>query len=354
MDVPRSHLWRDVVGKLDALEHEVVRVEELVHGGLPAEPAPARAAGPRQHWSPLGAEPPRITVETAPRVVARLRRALNADPLRALDLSYPPGLFAPAVPADRVQRECLRRHATNTARLAMYVALRHGYEPSTVEAVGLCALLHDLWMERTPPELFTKAAPLTGDELRALQAHTTEGAELLRAERGLDGLLRAVASAVVRQHHERMDGSGYPDGLDEPHIHHFARLLALAEAYEAMVTPRPYRAPRLPYEAMETLLLEAFGKAGRAERFDRRLAAAFVRALSLYPIGSGVRLDTGETGQVVGANADDPARPHVRVLYGPDGRTLRRPRVIDLRHARIAVRCAVALPPRGRAVGGPG
>jgi putative nucleotidyltransferase with HDIG domain len=345
MQPSETQLWRDVLGRLTELQDEVQRVEELVHrrGAEPKAPS-AHLAACRPRWSPLGAPSPPITAESAPRLVARLRRQLDTDPLDGLALAYPLALFAPGVPPPRVQRECLSRHAIHTARLAMYVARAHGYEPSTVEVIGLCGLLHDVGMEATPPELFTKAGPLTGDEVSVLRAHTVEGFETLRADRRLDGLLRSVVARVVRQHHERVDGSGYPDGVAEPHIHEFARLVALAEAYEAMVTPRPYRAPCLPHEAMETLLLEAYGKAGRARRFDRPLAATFVRALSLYPIGSGVRLDTGETGQVVGSNPDAPERPFVRVLWSPSGEPLERPRVVDLREAPATVAAAVALP----------
>ena len=355
MPPTETQLWREVLGKLHELHDEVQRVEDLVHGELGGEPADAEPhvvapaapspflAAPAPHWGPAGAEPP-VTVSTAARLVARIRRELEADPLHALALAYPAGLFAPETPPEQMQREGLRVHAMNTARLAMYVAAHHGFEPSTVDLIGLCALLHDVGMTRTPPELFAKAAPLTSAERFLLEAHTIEGADLLDASPELGGLLRTVLSGVVRQHHERIDGSGYPDGAAAPHIHEFARLLALAEAYETMVTPRPYRRPCLPNEAMETLLLEAYGKAGRAVRFDRRLAASFVRALSLYPIGSGVCLATGEMGQVVGANADDPARPYVRILWGPDGQPLGRPRVIDLSEAALSVARPLALP----------
>lgn len=344
----RNQLWREVLERIHGLEDGVRRAEAEVDTRLDASPArpPAATAqtGPPHHApAPLPPEPPPLSIASAPRLVAVIRRGLDADPLRALDLSYPPGLFAAGVRPDRLQRECMTRHAVNCARLAMYVASRHGYRASTVEVVGLCALLHDVGMERQPPELFVKATPLTPGELRALQAHSVDGACMVRASRQLDGLLQAVVSSVVRQHHERADGSGYPEGLDEPHIHEFARLLALVEAYETMVSPRPYKAPRLPNDAMETLLLEAFGKRGRA-RFDRRIATTFVRALSLYPIGSAVRLASGETAQVVAANPDDPAHPHVRLVLGPDGQPLRRPRVVDLSQARADVAQAVPLP----------
>ncbi|MFW6162209.1 MAG: HD domain-containing phosphohydrolase [Planctomycetota bacterium] len=345
MDPSESQLWRDVLGRLAELQDEIGRVEELVHRRAVEPKAPsAHVVAARPRWRPLGAPSPAVTPETAPPLVARLRRQLASDPLQGLALAYPQALFAPDVPPSRVQRECLSRHAVHTARLAMYVAQAHGYEPSTVEVVGLCALLHDLGMEGVPPELFAKAGPLTRDEVGVLQGHAVQGFERLRADRRLDGLLRSVVARVVRQHHERVDASGYPDGVSEPHIHEFARLVALAEAYETMVTPRPYRAPCLPHEAMETLLLEAYGKAGRAPRFDRRLAATFLRALSLYPIGSGVRLDTGETGQVVGANPNAPERPFVRLLWSPDGEPLERPRVVNLREAPVAVAAAVPLP----------
>lgn len=349
MQTSGSQLWREVLGKLHELQDEVQRVEELVEGGLEAgtlsqEPPPSEAAELLRPSGPLAVEPPESRLAAAPGLVARLRRELDADPVQALDLSYPPGLFAPGRRPDWVEQVCLQRHGENTARLAMYVASRHGFRPSTVEVIGLCALLHDVGMERVPPELFLKSEPLAPDELRRLQAHAVEGAEMLRAGPRLDGLVRQVACAVVQQHHERADGSGYPHGLGEPHIHEFARLVALVEAYETMVSPRPYKSPCLPHEAMTRLLLEAFGKAGRPARFDRHLATSFLRALSLYPIGSGVRLDSGETAQVVGANPDAPARPHVRLLLGPDGRPVERPRVIDLRGAPVAVAAAVALP----------
>ena len=353
MQPPRNQLWREVLERVNDLEDGVRHAEEAVHAHL--DTAPARPAGgtaqagvPHHAPAPLPPEPMPLTVEAAPRIVAAIRRELDADPFRLLDLSYPPGIFAAGVSPDRVQRECMTRHAVNCARLAMFVASRHGYRASTVEVVGLCALLHDVGMAHTPPELFAKAAPLTADERHILEAHVVEGPSMLRTSRQLDGLLQAVASSVVAQHHERVDGSGYPDGLDEPHTHEFARLLALVEAYETMVSPRPYKAACLPNEAMETLLIEAFGKDGPA-RFDRRIATTFVRALSLYPIGSALRLQTGETAQVVGANPDDPAHPYVRLLLGPDGQPMRYPRVVDLGQVGPEVDKAVPLPPASSA-----
>lgn len=349
----QSGLGQEAWAKLRELEDEVKRVEELVLRHLaPAATVPEAAVGSP---SPaMGAPAPEerrlaepaavLTVREVPRLVADIRRQLDADPLHALALAYPPEALSGGEAPEKVRRACLLHHATNTARLAMFVARRHGYQPTTVDVIGACALVHDIGLERVAAELFVKPGPLTASERRDLEAHAAEGAEQVRSCGELEGLLCAVVPAVVRQHHERTDGSGYPDGLAAPHIHEFAQLIALAEAYETMVSPRPYKPARLPHEAMSTLLLEAFGK-GCPARFDRRLAASFLRALSLYPIGSGVRLQTGEVGQVVGSNSDAPERPHVRLLWRPDGRRVERPRVIDLRAAGLAVAQAVPLPP---------
>ena len=311
--------------------------------------APGPAAGPHGRGTPSApvlADARSLTPDRAMALLCEVRRGLRADPVRALDLSYPAGLFAPGADPRAVQRVCLLHHSVHTARLAMYVADRHGYQPSTVEVVGLCALLHDIGMERVPAELYVKAGPLTAGELRSVRHHPSEGGDVLAASSDFGGLLHVIVPQVVRQHHERTDGSGYPDGVDAPDIHQFASLLALVEAYETMVSPRSYRAARLPYDAMETLLLEAFGK-GRPAHFDKCVATSFLRALGLYPIGSGVELDTGESGQVVGANADAPDEPHVRLLWAPDGRRLSRPRVVDLRHVGQRVARPVRLPRPG-------
>ena len=341
-------LWEEALARLRELEEEVKRVEEMVVARLETQPgapsqlsAPATASG-----APMGEPARSLLLRDAPRLVAQLRRQLQGEPLRVLALDYPPSCFDRSRPPEQARASCLLHHALNTARLAMFVAARHGYRPTSVEVVGLCGLLHDVGMEGVPAELFVKAGPLSEAERRRLQDHAPEGEERVRACHDLDGLLRAVVPRVVRQHHERTDGSGYPDGLDAPHIHEFARLVALAEAYETMVTPRPYKPARLPHDAMTALLLEAFGKSGPA-RYDRRLATAMLRALSLYPIGSGVVLEDGSRGQVVESNPEAPEKPHVRLLWGPGGRRLERPRVVDLRQAGVRIAKAIPWPPPG-------
>ncbi len=339
-------LWEEALARLRDLEEEVKRVEEMVvtqlaEGGRNEPTAPATAVG-----SAPAPATGSLLLDDAPRLVAQLRRQVSSDPLEVLAFRYPDGCFGPERSPEEVRASCLLHHALNTARLAMFVARRHGYRPTSVEVVGLCGLLHDVGMEGVPADLFAKATPLSEEERRRLEDHAPEGEERVRSCRQLEGLLRAVVPRVVRQHHERADGSGYPDGLDAPHIHEFARLVALAEAYETMVTPRPYKPARLPHEAMTTLLLEAFGKNGPA-RYDRHLATAMLRALSLYPIGSGVELEDGSRGQVVESNPDAPEKPHVRLLWGPGGQRLRRPKVVDLREAGAGVVKAIPWPPPG-------
>ena len=367
METSRAALREELLGRLRDFHEEVDRLENYVLELAQAKPseqaqaaqsaagsqaaadgeAPARGdetpTGPPAAAAGAEAEGQPLTAGAAPALVADIRRRLEADPVRALGLAYPDELFGPDADPRQSQRTCLLHHSVHTARLAMYVAACHGYQPSTVEVVGLCALLHDVGMERVPPSLFLKPDSLTQEEVGQLQAHAAEGAEMLGACGDLSGLLRVVVPTVVRQHHERIDGSGYPDGLAGEEIHEFARLLALVEAYETMVSPRPYKSPRLPYEAMETILLEAFAK-GRPALFDKAVATSFLRAMSLYPIGSAVLLTSGEIGQVVGANPKAPDAPHVRIIWGADGEPLERPSVIDLSSVSLSVARAVPMP----------
>ncbi|MFP4055831.1 MAG: HD-GYP domain-containing protein [Candidatus Brocadiia bacterium] len=347
MDASEKSLRRDVGGAARHRRDDARRIEDFVAEHVEARRAEGSAghlpAPPAAPHAPVAMPPAALAPARAPRVVASLRRRLHEDPLRALDMAYPAALLGPGAEAEAVRRELLVRHSVHTACLALHVAEAHGFQPSTVEVVGLCALLHDVGLERVSAELFAKSEPLTSGEREVLRGHAAEGAELLRCGGQLEGLLRRVVPAVVRQHHERADGSGYPDGLGAAHTHEFARLLALAEAYETMVSPRPYKQAVLPHEAMEALVLDAFGKLG-PPRFDKRMAASFLRALGLYPVGSGVRLESGEIALVVASHWDEPDRPYVRLLTGREGRPLERPRVVDLHAAGIAVARAVALP----------
>jgi HD-GYP domain-containing protein (c-di-GMP phosphodiesterase class II) len=141
-----------------------------------------------------------------------------------------------------------RRHSDTVVELARKTGARMGLDPMELLELELAALLHDVGKLRVPRELLRKAAPLSESEERLMRNHPAWGAELVS---GVPGL-QAVA-LIVRHHHERVDGSGYPGRLSGVRIPVASRIMAVCDAYGAMTEPRPYREQRTPHEALAEL-----------------------------------------------------------------------------------------------------
>jgi HD-GYP domain-containing protein (c-di-GMP phosphodiesterase class II) len=147
-----------------------------------------------------------------------------------------------------------RTHATNVARIALRLGRDLCLPRSELVALGVGALLHDVGKLAVPAELLESPRRLTAAEWEIVRAHSVAGESLV------SGYVRHPdVRAVVRWHHERIDGSGYPDGLSGDEIPLLARIVAVADAYEAMVAERPYAGARSPEDAIS----EAFACAGR-------------------------------------------------------------------------------------------
>jgi HD-GYP domain-containing protein (c-di-GMP phosphodiesterase class II) len=190
------------------------------------------------------------------------------------------------------------------------------------ELMGLSigSLLHDLGNARLPEELLRKNTPLTPQEYTGIQKHTELGYHLLKDAAGIP--LSAAHCAL--QHHEKMDGSGYPLKLKEAQIHPFAKWVGLIDAYDSMTNPRSYRKAMLPHQALEVL----YACAGTI--YDKALVELFRNKVALFPVGLSVRLSTGEIGIVSKVTPSFKQRPTIRVLKNPFGEELRQPYEIDL------------------------
>lgn len=198
-------------------------------------------------------------------------------------------------------------HALNVAVLAAMLGLRLGLRPpDRVVDLAAAGLLLDLGMARIPKEVRHRPGPLSEAEWAAVRAHPDVAAGML------DHSVSAHTAAAVAQHHERLDGSGYPQGLSGDQITPLARVLAVADVFLAVQEERAYRPRLMPHEALELLLSEAGG----------RLAMEPVRALTqvvnVYPLGVRVRLSSGRTGIVVG-HSGVASRPVVRCLPDDGG-----------------------------------
>ena len=217
----------------------------------------------------------------------------------------------------------LASHSVNVARLATYLSMQSPTWRDRVVTVASASLIHDLGMARVPRDLLDRPGPLEAGELRIIHEHPSISAYLTESMPGIDPL---ITESVV-QHHERLDGSGYPQRRRDDQVNELARLLAVVDGYESMVSPRSWREPVLPREAMgETLQAAEHGK------LDKAWVEHFL-SLSFYPVGSYVQLSGGELARVVAAATGDhrhAARPVVQLLTDADGHRLWQPEFLNL------------------------
>src|SRR4051812_9134365 len=163
--------------------------------------------------------------------------------------------------------------------------------------LGLGLLVHDVGKLAIPPEILAKPGRLSEIEMALVRTHPEAGAELL-SESSVSPLVRAV----IREHHERCDGSGYPRGLHGEQIHQLARIAAVADVYDAVTSERPYHSAQSPRAGVEII------RAGAGSQFDPDVVDIFLSLVSPYPVGSEVTLCDGSVAVVA-----DATPPHLLV-----------------------------------------
>lgn len=209
----------------------------------------------------------------------------------------------------KLHEEAKHYHAVNVAVLSMMLAKALGLSRPAMEDVGLGALFHDIGKGRVPIQRFTKGNVAVMNKVirEYYQEHPAIGARMLDALPGFP----PAARAVVLEHHERLDGGGFPAKLRGEAISPGARIAAVADRYDRFCNPAGDDAKRLtPHEAMKALYK------GR-QTFEARAVTLFIRTLGVYPPGSLVELSNTMQGMVVSANLRDPLRPSVKVHH-PD------------------------------------
>ncbi|MDQ2070890.1 HD-GYP domain-containing protein, partial [Natronospira bacteriovora] len=212
-------------------------------------------------------------------------------------------------------------HCTNVAVVSLAFAHYLGYSGQKLIDVGIGALLHDVGLMRLPIHLLDKPGKLAPEEERELREHPTQGEHLL--QRGKAQLSSTVVN-IIRHHHERLDGSGYPDGLSGDRIPEEAMIVALADIYDAMTTERPYKTPASPHGSMN--VIKQLGD----REFKRSLVQAFMSCIGIYPIGSVVQLHSGDIALVVSHTRRTRLRPEVMILQNAKGQMYRNWPLMDL------------------------
>lgn len=210
-------------------------------------------------------------------------------------------------------------HSVAVCALMVALARQLGLDEGACREAGLAGLLHDVGKALMPPEVLGKPGKLTDDEWRVMRSHPVRGHRLLAEA----GAVSAGVLDVALHHHERVDGKGYPHGLAGDAITEVARMGAICDVYDAITSNRPYKAGWDPAESVAKM-------ASWAGHFDKRLFAAFVHSLGIYPTGSVVRLESGRLAVVVEQNPGALLAPVVMAFYSTHAQINIEPQRINL------------------------
>jgi len=211
-------------------------------------------------------------------------------------------------------------HSVNVAILSIKLGSFSGYNHDQLVEIGMAALLHDIGSVKIPDDVLNKKSSLSAKEMDQVKQRPKYSYEILKTYQDQHPYLAEIALQV----YERIDGSGYPAGLQKDEIHEYAQIIGLVDVYEALSHTRPYRQQFLHFAAGK----EIIGKYKTA--FQRELLKIFFNNFSIFPIYSYVRLNTGAIGRVVETYPDQPLRPMVQVLYDSQERKVLTDRRLNL------------------------
>ncbi len=219
-------------------------------------------------------------------------------------------------------------HVVNVSVLSLIIGRELGLSALELRELGMAALLHDIGMTKIEREIYDQKERLTPEQWQEIKRHPKLGADSLGdTEDFSEAVLRGI-----REHHERCDGSGYPQGLVEAEIHLFAKIIAVADVYDACISLRKYRARLTPRDALENLFKQS-------KLFGMEILKAFISAMAVYPIGTFIKLNTGEIGKVIGISHGEPFRPELSIYYNRSGELLDKPLRINLNNDENSLIC---------------
>jgi len=225
----------------------------------------------------------------------------------------------------RDQHSYLYEHSVNTSILMGIFAHAHGLSNANIELCITGALLHDLGQVHIEEEFFQRSGPLTPQEFEQVKEHVNFGLRILAEDDNTSDIIMHI----VLEHHERFDGSGYPNGLKRDEISLYGRMFSIVDTYDAVTNNRNYKKAVPSSDGMRTLL--ELGK----KHFDESLVHQFIKCMGIYPTGSLVKLNNGYLAIVIAQNAQSPLKPLVNVMFNTQNNAYINPEMRNLMHDSI-------------------
>ena len=221
----------------------------------------------------------------------------------------------------RKRDEYAQNHSIATAVWALVLGRHLGLDRNGLQTLAMGAILLDVGKIAIPESITEKDGPLTEEEQGIMLAHVHYGEKLAKRAQGISEEILDM----IRSHHERHDGSGYPNGTAGAEIPVYGRIAGLVDCYDAMISNRPWAQAKSAYDAVRELNLLS------GTEFQRELVEHFVQALGMFPTGTIVELNTGEVGIVVEQNHVRRLRPKIMVVLDKRHQPMSSGKVIDLK-----------------------
>lgn len=200
----------------------------------------------------------------------------------------------------KVSDEYTFKHSVDVATMAMVIGKKHGLSDRSVYELGLSGLLHDVGKTKIPNEILNKPGKLTDNEFSIMKQHSLYGYRILQNKPDISDAVRLG----VLQHHEKINGRGYPLAVPAEQLSLYGRILSVVDIYDALVTDRPYKKAFSKRDAVEMIM-------SLTDELDISVIRSFLDSVILYPVGSHVHLSNGETARVLENNRESILRPKV-------------------------------------------
>jgi len=214
----------------------------------------------------------------------------------------------------------LYNHSINVCSISLLIADSMGFSDDELRRLGIAALMHDVGMLKIPESVYNKNSALNDEEYELIKKHPIYSAQMLKSSPGFSD----EVALIVYQHHERYDGRGYPKGTAGDEIHPYAQIITVADAFESMTNPRPYRHKMSAYEAVKEII------ANSGRQFNPKVVKHFITRMAVYPIGSFVQLNTGQIAVVFESNKAVPLRPKIKLILDAEKNELSEKNIVDL------------------------